>query len=514
MKRSTVQTPQVVFFLIILGLFTLSVLVAAAYRSTIAGQINQDVITAGRLRSYALFIYIDDKDPGTSTNKKRWLATMAADIRILLAKYPGSSDELITAWRHFYTDAQLQRLNIEKTQNMVDVANHFLNEINSYSREESSKGYLMLICGAFGLVLLLVRGFILVRELHRVETNLRNSESRFSILAEASLDGIAISENGIVEDINVQFPRLLGYEPSEVIGRHLTDFVDEQDVARAKEMIHSNQEISYEVLFVRKDKSVFPVEITARTLEFPQRTMRLTVARDITSRKELEKEWEDANKNLTISNRRWKTLATLDSLTGAYTRRALHLSMIREIRRTSHSGLPFSVMLLDINGFKQYNDTFGHIAGDTVLRRVVEILRNTLRDMDLVARYGGDEFVIVLVNTGALEANAVALRCYHAIEKEDSFKQNMTVSMGVLTCFIETETPVKKELSLQIVEEILLRADKALYQSKAKVREHITIADNMHVNKDFQTTKPNVALTITQLVESDIVVDAVDGMET
>src|SRR5690606_10064474 len=101
------------------------------------------------------------------------------------------------------------------------------------------------------------------------------------------------------------------------------------------------------VLCVRKDKSTFPVEITARMLEFPDRTMRLTVARDITTRKRLEQEWQEANKNLAISNERWRTLATLDSLTGAYTRRALHLTMIREIRRASHSGMPFSVMILD-----------------------------------------------------------------------------------------------------------------------------------------------------------------------
>src|SRR5690606_2629630 len=113
----------------------------------------------------------------------------------------------------------------------------------------------------------------------------------------------------------------------------------------------NKQEVTYEVACVRKDKSTFPVEITARTLQFPNREMRLTVARDITQIKQLEMNWQEANKSLAISNERWSTLATLDSLTGAYTRRALHLTLIRELRRSSHSGWSFTVMMLDINDF-------------------------------------------------------------------------------------------------------------------------------------------------------------------
>jgi diguanylate cyclase (GGDEF)-like protein/PAS domain S-box-containing protein len=513
MKSSTSQTSRVTFFLIALGLFTLTVLMLAAYRGIISSQINQDAIIAGRMRSYALFIYIAEKEPVTLTDRKGfWLTTMSQDIRILLAKYPDSSDDLIMVWRQFYADAQAQRLSINSTQNMVQVADHFLDEINSYARSESRNGYVMLIYGALGLLLLLTRGFILVRELHRAESNLRNSERRFAILAEASIDGIAISENGIIEDANTQFCQLLGYELSEVIGHHLTEFADEQDVERSSEIIRNNREVSYEVTCVRKDKSTFPVEITARTLQFPQRTMRLTVARDITAQKQLEKEWQEANNSLAISNQRWRALATLDSLTGAYTRRALHLTMIREIRRASYSGLPFSVMLLDVDNFKQYNDSFGHVAGDEVLRRVVEVLRTALRDVDVVARYGGDEFIIILVDTGPLEANVVARRCYQAIGNETDFKRVMTASIGVLTCFIETDAPVEKEFCIGLVERILLCADKALYQSKRKTGEHIHIADNLRVNKDFVAAKSSHYPSAIKPVEDDIVDDLLSDL--
>lgn len=372
----------------------------------------------------------------------------------------------------------------------------------------------MLVYGALGLLLLMVRGFFLVRELHRVESNLRNSEQRFAILAEASLDGIALSVNGIIEDANTQFSKLLGYEPSEVIGHHLTDFAHDKDVERSKEVIDQHQEVTYEVLCVRKDKSTFPVEITARMLEFPNRTMRLTVARDITTRKRLEQEWQEANKNLAISNERWRTLATLDSLTGAYTRRALHLTMIREIRRASHSGMPFSVMILDLDGFKQYNDSHGHVAGDEELRRVVRILRSTLRDVDVVARYGGDEFVVILVDTGALEANAVARRCYKAIETATDFESRRTASFGVLTCFIETGTPVNKEFSMQIVEEILLRADKALYQSKNKVQDHVTVADILRVNDNFEITRTALEPKSVDIIEHELSDEMLDDVVT
>ena len=513
MKRSSPQSQQIILYLLALGFFSLCVLTVAALRGKISTQISNDASDAGRLRSYALQIYIFENERTQPDETQHLLNTMGEEIQRLLKSYPDSSDELIVAWRSFYSKAESHQLNRESSQDMMEASNRFLSEIKERAAEEAKNGYLMLMYGALGLLLLLVRGFILVRELNRIETNLRNSEQRFAILAEASLDGIAISQNGIIEDTNTQFCRLLGYEQREVIGHHLTDFACPEDVERSKEIIHNRQEMTYEVCCVRKDKSTFPVEITARTLEFPNRTMRLTVARDITNRKQLEKEWEEANKSLAISNERWRTLATIDSLTGAYTRRALHLTMIREIRRASHSGMPFSVMILDIDGFKQYNDTFGHVAGDEVLRRTVEVLRSTLRDVDVVARYGGDEFVIILVDTGALEANAVTRRCYRAICEETGFKRNMTASMGVITCFVETEITLNKEFCLGLVEDILVRVDKALYQSKLKEKQdHITIADNLHVNRNFSPIRTSTPVTTEELSADDTVDELADDV--
>lgn len=511
MKRSSFQTQKVVLYLFALGLFSLCVLAVAAYRGKISAQISDDVGDAGQLRFYAVQIYIKQKEPDSSVTAQSQLNKMGEEIKRLLVRYPGSSDELISAWREFYAKAVAKKLTPQDTQSMADASRQFLSEIRERGEDEAENGYWMLVYGALGLVLLVIRGFILVREVGRAEVELRNSERRFAILAEASLDGIAISENGIIQDVNSQFVRLLGYKPEEVIGHHLTDFAVLEDVERAKEYIHNKQEVTYEVVCVRKDKSTFPVEITARTLQFPNREMRLTVARDITQIKQLEMNWQEANKSLAISNERWRTLATLDSLTGAYTRRALHLTLVREIRRAGHSGLSFSVIMLDINGFKKYNDAYGHVGGDEVLRRVVEILRQALRDVDVIARYGGDEFVIVLVDTGALEANAVARRCYHAIEEETGFKRKMSASMGVITCFVETETSVHKDFCLELVENILERADRALYQSKTKEKEHITIADNLRINKDF-IIKKSPGIPAPKIVEDDIVDDLVDDL--
>jgi diguanylate cyclase (GGDEF)-like protein/PAS domain S-box-containing protein len=513
MKRFSLQSQQVILYLLALGLFSLCVLMVAAFRGRVSTQISNDVSDAGRLRSYALLIYISEKEPNQSGETRQLLDTMGKEIQRLLKSYPESSDELIASWRSFYSKAESHQLNPQNSQAMMDAANRFLSEIRQRAAEEARNGYLMLFYGALGLLLLLIRGFFLVRELHGIETRLRNSERRFAILAEASLDGIAISQDGIIEDTNTQFCKLLGYEQQDIIGHHLTDFARAEDVDRSKEVIQNHQEITYEVVCVRKDKSTFPVEITARTLEFPNRTMRLTVARDITQRKQLEKEWEEANKSLAISNERWRTLATIDSLTGAYTRRALHLTMIREIRRAGHSGLPFSVMILDIDGFKQYNDTFGHVTGDEVLRRTVEVLRSTLRDVDVVARYGGDEFVIILVDTGALEANAVTRRCYRAICEETGFKRDMTASMGVITCFVETDTTVNKEFCLGLVEDILVRVDRALYQSKLKEdQERITIADNLRVNRDFSPLRTSTPVATVDLSADDSVDELVDNV--
>ncbi|PMR75183.1 sensor domain-containing diguanylate cyclase [Billgrantia endophytica] len=134
-----------------------------------------------------------------------------------------------------------------------------------------------------------------------------------------------------------------------------------------------------------------------------------------------------ANDELQSLNARLEELATRDFLTSAYNRRHLESLAESELRRVDRSGAPLCMLMIDLDEFKQVNDALGHAAGDAVLRRVADTLRAELRDSDLLGRYGGDEFVIVLPDTRLEEALATAERLRHAVQASTQ----TTISLGV-----------------------------------------------------------------------------------
>lgn len=483
MQRSSNSTRQVLWYLIALGLFCVGVLAAAFYRGRVAVQINDDVDNVTELRVNALMAYIAEQTPARASPNDQLLTQMRLRIAQLQRRYPEKSAELIHVSKKFYQEANQYQISLETTQDLVNVTRQFSLIIKARAKAEAANGYWMLVYGILGLLLLLIRGFILVQQLHRTENALKRSERRFAMLAEATFEGIILSEDGIVKDANLQFAKLMGYSLPETIGRHLSDFVHPDYAEKVRESVENHCEETYEVVCVRKDHSTFPLEVTSRVLQVGKSHARLTVGRDITQRKQSEQNWQEANRHLAVSNQRWKSLATLDSLTGAYTRRVFQKMMSRAIRRAGHSGLAFSVMMLDLDEFKEYNDSFGHVAGDEVLCHIVTLLHDTLREMDIVARYGGEEFAIILVDTAALEAKAVAERCRQKLAETSWFKSQVTASFGVLTCSIKEGTFVSWGMCKEISEEILVRTDVALYQSKEKGRNCVTVADSYYATK-------------------------------
>jgi diguanylate cyclase (GGDEF)-like protein len=146
-------------------------------------------------------------------------------------------------------------------------------------------------------------------------------------------------------------------------------------------------------------------------------------SRDITERKEYEKRLEEAQRKLKVqaerlaeANSRLEELAAMDGLTGLKNRRAFEDRLEEEVARARRHGHPLSLILIDIDHFKSYNDTFGHPKGDEVLRHVGRLLMRLMRDTDFAARYGGEEFAIILPNTDREGAHQVAERLRLTIE--------------------------------------------------------------------------------------------------
>jgi diguanylate cyclase (GGDEF)-like protein len=158
-------------------------------------------------------------------------------------------------------------------------------------------------------------------------------------------------------------------------------------------------------------------------------------------------------------------LSLTDPLTGLHNRRYFDLFLTNEIARRHLTPRNLSIIMVDIDHFKDYNDQFGHLAGDQALRQVADCLTNGCRTTDVVTRIGGEEFAIILTETDINGALMYAEKLRAAIADNTGFKQQITVSLGVA------------ELSEQILEaEVLLdQADRALYEAKGKGRDRVCV---------------------------------------
>ncbi|GAB6066840.1 GGDEF domain-containing protein [Methylothermus subterraneus] len=160
-----------------------------------------------------------------------------------------------------------------------------------------------------------------------------------------------------------------------------------------------------------------------------------------------------------------------DPLTGLYNRAAWQQACVREWKLARRQGTPLAILVLDLDYFKRINDTYGHAAGDQVLIRVAGCLRKTVRASDMIFRYGGEEFVILLSNTCLDGAELLAQRLRLAINAIDCADiapdLKITASIGVAAlALLQEETP----------EELLRRADEALYQAKRGGRNRVVVA--------------------------------------
>jgi diguanylate cyclase (GGDEF)-like protein/PAS domain S-box-containing protein len=187
--------------------------------------------------------------------------------------------------------------------------------------------------------------------------------------------------------------------------------------------------------------------------------------RDITFRKKEEEEKEELIKTL-------NHLSTTDSLTGLLNRRALNDMLDHEINRASRYETDLSLIICDVDLFKHINDTYGHTAGDRALTAVSEALRRTLRKADILGRYGGDEFMIILPETSQAGALSLAEKVRSAVEGLElelpgSTRTGLTLSIGVAGCCMPEDN----------LDSLVSLADAALYKSKEAGRNRISAAN-------------------------------------
>ncbi len=169
---------------------------------------------------------------------------------------------------------------------------------------------------------------------------------------------------------------------------------------------------------------------------------------------------------LEVTNKKLERVASRDHLTGLYNRQEFERVIVREWNNAIRYDTPISMMMIDIDNFKLYNDNYGHLSGDHCLQKLSRVLDKTLkRPRDFLARFGGEEFVVVLPDTESSGAKHIGEKVRQAVIQQQiphefsDIEPFVTVSIGIAT----TEDP-----ALLVYEDMLDEADKALYQSKRK----------------------------------------------
>ncbi len=159
----------------------------------------------------------------------------------------------------------------------------------------------------------------------------------------------------------------------------------------------------------------------------------------------------------------YEQLSVTDALTGLLNRRYIEARLVEEVKRSTRHGFPMSFMMLDVDHFKSYNDKFGHPAGDEALKLVGQVIRDTLRGADVAARFGGEEFSILLPQTTGDEAVTIAERIRHNIEQTEFPHRRVTASIGIASCSAD----------LCVSADLVDAADRALYEAKRRGRNQV-----------------------------------------
>jgi diguanylate cyclase (GGDEF)-like protein/PAS domain S-box-containing protein len=300
---------------------------------------------------------------------------------------------------------------------------------------------------------------------HDTEERLKKSERLFRSIFDNAAAGIVMTDaDRRILRVNATFASMLGYDPEELIGKTTAELIHPGDVAASLEMCHelTNGVVSQyrvEERFLRRNGTPIWLDSSVKAVpgEDGRVGMVVRVMVDATKRKALEEEL--------------MRQATTDFLTGIANRREyIHLSE-RELSRAKRHNTQLAALSMDIDHFKRINDTYGHVAGDEVLRRLAQVVQANLREHDIFGRIGGEEFAVTLIECPMPEALEIAERLRLALSKtltgEAGRGARFTVSIGV--------AGMSGGDSLDC---LLARADDALYAAKRGGRNKVMVAEN------------------------------------
>ena len=313
-----------------------------------------------------------------------------------------------------------------------------------------------------------------IAQRQRLEDELKISEKKFRTFVEQANDIIyTLDLQGCFQYVSPNWRDQLGSDPAAVIGQHYTRFVHPDDWSAWHDcLLEKTSSLEYRIRHAEGGWCWHTSSLTPLLDEQQRPSGILGVTRDISRRKASElalrqarDSAEAANRELQIANAQLSNLATTDTLTGAWNRRYFEQELQRELIQSHRYGEPLSLLMFDIDHFKAINDRYGHPMGDAVLVGLTRLVQHNLRAADTLARWGGEEFILMMPHCDAEEAVRLAekLRVLLAEQAFETVSQ-VTASFGVAQCWPD-DSP----------QSLIKRVDRALYQAKADGRNVVRL---------------------------------------
>jgi diguanylate cyclase (GGDEF)-like protein/PAS domain S-box-containing protein len=312
-----------------------------------------------------------------------------------------------------------------------------------------------------------------IRELEQAESKrnqaeeaLRESEEKFRTIFDKASDGILITDVITKKFLqgNSAICCMLGYTKEEIENLTLYDIHPPEDLPYAlnefEKQARGEKVLAEDLPVMRKDGSVFYTDTGASHLTIGGRHYLFGIFRDITDHKTIEVLLRDSKK-------RYRELSIIDGLTQLYNSRYFYFQLKIELDRSNRYEQPLTLLLLDLDNFKAFNDVYGHVEGDQVLLRLGQVVKKCLRETDFAYRYGGEEFTILLPMTTSADGAVTAERIRTEFKKENfspvSGKDvHMTVSIGLAQYKPQEE-----------MKAFVHRVDQLMYQGKKNGKDRV-----------------------------------------